>query len=440
MQPDSHTLANLWETFKNSQSGVKKTPPPQLPSADDGDDLLSLLCEPSFNHLLQTIIGTENLKKFYKSTSAPELVARFSTEHSGHGIYNPADRGAIGDAQIARSYVDNLSTRLMRDLSQIITTRFHEGAIPSSGTFLAFTFGLKYVFLFKYVFHFGTASVEAVDFIENPKGVLEIESIAKLESQKSRNFSKSFLTSGHKLILQNGVLTHVDRRRDSNVFGPTIDTLLLCDIIGKDRHASPIEKVVEIGCGSGHITTFLATRLPLTKECVAIDSNPHAISCTARNLDSNLRKYGRENIKKFIIYGEFSGSLFNYSADLIVANPPYVALPPYAVDLRSDRYSDAIAGTQLIPSILNTIPRGLRRNGRLLLMVSSTSFDVVEKNLPGSHEFYDAWPESSFDVPFDVESVLDEPRWLEWLHKSDAVTEADGSWYHKLRPLWIKEK
>src|SRR5688572_21422063 len=78
------------------------------------------------------------------------------------------------------------------------------------------------------------------------------------------------------------------------IYEPSDDTFLLCDAIENDRqtikHMSP-QLVIEIGCGSGCVITFL-TKLLLeenVENCLSIatDINPKALECTQRTAIAN---------------------------------------------------------------------------------------------------------------------------------------------------------
>ncbi len=116
--------------------------------------------------------------------------------------------------------------------------------------------------------------------------LFSIYGFPELTNERSKNAAKEFIKSGHKLILQNGILTHVDRKLDKKVFGPTIDTVIMAEeIYGMNTDPASI---LEIGCGSGHIASSIASLQDCVSNIVYCDVNPYAMTCTLRNLLGNL--------------------------------------------------------------------------------------------------------------------------------------------------------
>lgn len=117
-------------------------------------------------------------------------------------------------------------------------------------------------------------------------------------------------------------LDHVDQLEAwDHVYEPADDTFLLLDALYADR-----EKlrgvIVELGPGSGVVSTYLATLAPRACCVVAIDINPHACAMTAATAAANSAKVD-------VIRGDLTTCVRH--CDVLVFNPPYVTTPPEEV-------------------------------------------------------------------------------------------------------------
>jgi methylase of polypeptide subunit release factors len=88
-------------------------------------------------------------------------------------------------------------------------------------------------------------------------------------------------------------LDHLLMKDFEHVYEPSDDTFLLCDALENDRDkfkAVPPRIVLEVGCGSGCVITFLT--MLLKEECIdsqsfATDINPIAVSVANRTAEAN---------------------------------------------------------------------------------------------------------------------------------------------------------
>jgi release factor glutamine methyltransferase len=85
------------------------------------------------------------------------------------------------------------------------------------------------------------------------------------------------------------------------VYEPSDDTFLLCDALENDREdmtASRPQIVMEVGCGSGCVITFLSMLLKeqgIPALSIATDINPKAAAVTLRTAAAN-------NVNTFPVY------------------------------------------------------------------------------------------------------------------------------------------
>lgn len=139
----------------------------------------------------------------------------------------------------------------------------------------------------------------------------------------------------------------------SQVYPVEADTLLLLEAALAECH--PGDRVLEIGCGSGHISEELSRKA----EVLATDINPHAVRA-ARNL-------GVEVVRTDL----FTGICGQF--DLVVFNPPY--LPTLPEERRNDWLEYALDGGSdgraVIARFIDEVGRVLAPDGRFLLLVSS---------------------------------------------------------------------
>ncbi|KHJ88641.1 hypothetical protein OESDEN_11563 [Oesophagostomum dentatum] len=107
-----------------------------------------------------------------------------------------------------------------------------------------------------------------------------------------------------------------------SVYEPAEDTFLLMDAIEKDiqklRDLSP-KIVLEIGCGSGVVSTFVNQALGGDVTSFATDYNPDALECTVET--------GRLNgVKIEVVRTDLDSGLdhLENKVDVLLFNPPYV--------------------------------------------------------------------------------------------------------------------
>uniref|UniRef100_A0A915L3T1 Methyltransferase small domain-containing protein n=1 Tax=Romanomermis culicivorax TaxID=13658 RepID=A0A915L3T1_ROMCU len=162
-----------------------------------------------------------------------------------------------------------------------------------------------------------------------------------------------------KYATPNYILTNEEKL---SVYEPSEDTFLLLDALEKD--AELIEKqrptiCVEIGCGSGLASIFVAKYLQRGALILCTDINPVALRVSQRNADlNNLRRncieflrtdtldaieYRLQSIPSTI--HKFLAALFPDKIDLLLFNPPYV---PSDEPLRpEDMLAHAYAGERM---------------------------------------------------------------------------------------------
>lgn len=153
---------------------------------------------------------------------------------------------------------------------------------------------------------------------------------------------------------------------DAVFFGP--DTYRFAEAIEchLERHASPIQRAVDIGCGAGPGAITLAHRHP-NADVLAVDINDVALRLTRVN--AVLAGADRVSPVHSNLLSNIEGTF-----DLIVANPPYLVDPAQ----RAYRHGDGPLGAGLSLQIVDAAITRLRPGGTLLLYTGSAIVNGVD--------------------------------------------------------------
>ena len=177
---------------------------------------------------------------------------------------------------------------------------------------------------------------------------------------------------------------------DENVYEPAEDTFLLTE----NMKVKETDAVLDMGTGCG-ILAVLATER--AKKVLAVDVNPHAITCAKKNAELN----GVENKIEFRLGNLFQTLEPNETFDLIVFNAPYLPSEP-----REERswigkaWAGGPTGRKVIDSFIKDASKFLANDGRILLVQSSLS--DIDKTLEMFAEVgLKARVESWVKVPFE---------------------------------------
>ena len=147
-----------------------------------------------------------------------------------------------------------------------------------------------------------------------------------------------------------------------DVYPPEDDTLLFLEALKKED-CSGKEETLEIGCGCGLLSLFMARRVV---RVTGTDINEKAVELSKRNAELNEIR----NVE-FLVSDMFSKVEGNF--DVILFNPPYLPTtepPREAIDLS---YHGGQEGRVLTSRFLKTFPQYLDAGGRVYLLQSSLS-------------------------------------------------------------------
>lgn len=255
------------------------------------------------------------------------------------------------------------------------------------------------------------------------------------------------LATRHKVLVQRNTLIHIDREASTDVFGPSIDTLLLNDWLFETRYRGartsenfwlfedPLTKAatresrvagttfIEIGCGNGLLTASFARNEPKILRFVAIDCVMDAISATYRN-SARQRMLHRGCIGDRGIYitAEYSPEIVTEGYDLVVCNPPYIPLPQnVSIELTREPFGLATIGTALLSAVVNDAPRLVGPGGMMVIVCSDLATPELLAALP---EGWSAAPTVSMVVPFRVQAAQGHgnEEYLRWLVEDRGLT------------------
>ncbi|KAI0706066.1 S-adenosyl-L-methionine-dependent methyltransferase [Cytidiella melzeri] len=168
-------------------------------------------------------------------------------------------------------------------------------------------------------------------------------------------------------------LSHLTREDYDHVYEPAEDTFILLDALEQD--ALELQKLaprvcLELGSGSGCVSSFIGAILGANCLYLASDTNPRASQCTMRT--------GRQNNTAVdaVIANLASpfGRRLSRSIDLLVFNPPYVLTDEgEAVDAQSGAdiagaWAGGPSGMQVTDIVLDQLDKLLSPTGRFYLV------------------------------------------------------------------------
>lgn len=180
-----------------------------------------------------------------------------------------------------------------------------------------------------------------------------------------------------------------DHREMPTVYEPAEDSKLLAETA-----VSRIEtgRVLEVGVGSGYVAERVQAETAAT--VVGCDINPEACS--------RARTAGVEAVR-----GDLTEPFDRDSFDVILFNPPYLPTPPEAEwdDPLEYALSGGPDGRRVIRPFLAGVPRVLRPDGRILLLISTLT-DVTAVSGLADRAGLEAEEIASEPYPFERLVVL----------------------------------
>lgn len=333
----------------------------------------------------------------------------------------------------------DLSTRLIRKLDAVARRTL----LANRGAILCFFGRAHFSIIIEYKRSYaGAMSLRPLAAVYEPNGVFELTNLLDGATAEVGNAIKNVAFSVDKLVFQRGCIIHVDRQKE-DVFGPTIDTVILGELLAEWLEASsPDRKIstLEIGPGNGLLSAILASS-DRVSELIAVDLNMAAVTCTLKNLHINDANLDAKHQQVRVRAERFEANQFTSPFDFVICNPPYIPGAPDSASPSMREYGRAVGGLGLCIEVLKSLPMLLSSDGVLLLMASSLSDDEVIESVPEEFEIVAALGSDGRRVPLDVDVVWQRPDWRDWLLANQKIEQDDnGKLWHRLRPLWIKHR
>lgn len=149
----------------------------------------------------------------------------------------------------------------------------------------------------------------------------------------------------------------------NNVYQPAEDTFLLAENLVVNQN----DVLLDMGTGCGIIGILAAKK---GKKVVAIDVNPHAISCAQMNAELN-GVAGKMDIRLGNLFEPVEG---NEKFNVIVFNAPY--LPSERSEQKTwigQAWAGGPSGRELVDQFISQAPRYLMEKGKIVLVQSTLS-------------------------------------------------------------------
>jgi len=148
-----------------------------------------------------------------------------------------------------------------------------------------------------------------------------------------------------------------------NVYEPAEDTFLLAENLVVDQN----DVVLDMGTGCGILGILAAKK---AKKVVAIDVNPHAVSCTQMNAKLN-GVAGKMDIRLGNLFEPMEG---NEKFNVIVFNAPYLPSERSEQKTWIERaWAGGPSGMELVDQFISEAPRYLMEKGKIVLVQSTLS-------------------------------------------------------------------
>ncbi len=259
--------------------------------------------------------------------------------------------------------------------------------------------------------------------IPNPHAYLDpVQALNYATSRSHVQLVKLALSSRSRLVAHRSLVVAVNRVEHAGVFGPTIDTLFLCDWLysryfirdswrNQSRSAEQPIRALEVGCGNGLLSAAIFRDASSYVTLDAVDIDPRAVLCTHQNISINSSKpAGEVSTRCRLVVSPFQRAGFSGMYDLIVCNPPYIPVPPAELASAVDSHPTT-HGTELIANLLASAGTQLHDSGSVLMVASR----LAEREIlaAAGSSGLDVTQETSRRVPFDIDDLGDDHiRWL----------------------------
>jgi hypothetical protein len=298
--------------------------------------------------------------------------------------------------------------------------------------------------------------------IQNPTRMTDVDKAICAGVQQD-DAVKMYSYNATRLIEYDNVSIHFNQFKYPSVFGPNIDTLLVCKGL-KSADLTECKTFLEIGAGSGFITKYVKSKNPkLIGTIIDIDEN--SIFCSIENngfnqdqlqrvqiFDNTFKRYEFTEKQMTYVVGDAIQYIQNDNRnsttyDLVISNPPYIPRG-HENDFGNEKLtiqnidptnlpSNFFEGTYLMRFILTNFSCFCKN--QLIMLISSTSFCVESLcTLLGDFEIDIL---CSMDVPFtvyDTETqkwLNDDKDWMKFLEDKEDIKTAEKNFKRGVKKI-----
>ncbi|MGF3523162.1 MAG: HemK2/MTQ2 family protein methyltransferase, partial [Candidatus Bathyarchaeia archaeon] len=147
---------------------------------------------------------------------------------------------------------------------------------------------------------------------------------------------------------------------DENVYEPAEDSFLFAENLAVGEGS----RVLDMGTGCGILGIIAAGK---AEEVVAVDVNPFAVRCAARNAKAN----GVADRMLFVQGDLFDTLRVGERFDVVVFNAPYLPVKCSGVSWVERAWAGGCGGREVIDRFICEVPEYLAVSGRVFLMQST---------------------------------------------------------------------
>ncbi|XP_071956315.1 methyltransferase N6AMT1-like isoform X2 [Antedon mediterranea] len=178
-------------------------------------------------------------------------------------------------------------------------------------------------------------------------------------------------------------ISHLKAKDYEHVYEPAEDTFLLLDALQKDY--AFIQKIrptlcIEVGCGSGTVTSFVSKLLGSSAHCLATDINGHATLATMKTALQNRQS---PDVIQMDLATSFLPRLHG-QVDLILFNPPYVVTPSQEVGISdiTSSWAGGVNGMEVTNRFLPCVCKLLStKSAFYMVAVKENKIDKIEQQM-----------------------------------------------------------
>ena len=269
--------------------------------------------------------------------------------------------------------------------------------------------------------------------IPDPHAIFSMDMFSSISDRRLQSIIFDTIKHGHRLVGMGSVLTYVNKFYDQNVFGPTIDTLLLnaglIEII--KARGGRLGRVLELGTGSGFVAKSVLAHADAFEHLTVADLLPEIVDVARRNMrpmDCDVDW----NRVLFTVGPNCLYTVADNSLDILVCNPPYIP---------GDFKSGPISGLDVYDMLLGEQgARVMRPDGSMLLVVSSVSRFQVEALLKKHGLFTLVRTHLERMVPFNLLEIDLDDNHLEYLLREEGILDRNGTKYHRVYIMEFRKK